>query len=118
MSSPFVFGIAPNPLTPVSISGAATTVILDATDATIIVPNFEVNETAGQTGALTVEIYDGTTHFYLGDDGGTTWNAQTVTARKSYKFTGVYPIPKGSKLRVVSVASAGFTVIGTQLPTV
>ncbi len=115
MSSPFVFNARPLPIN-VVVTGAATTDIIDATDKAITVAGFEVNETSGGTGTLTVEIYDGTNHVYLGDDAGTTWNAQTVTARKSYKFSGVYPIPKGSKLRVIN-STGNFSVVGAQLPT-
>lgn len=116
MSSPFVFASRPLPIN-VVITGAATTDIVDATNQAITVAGFEVNETSGGTGNLTVEIYDGTNHVYLGDDAGTAWNAQGTTAHKSYKFSGVYPIPKGSKLRVVN-ATGNFAVVGAQLPTV
>lgn len=116
MSSPFVFTALPVPIN-VAITGAATTVIVDGTNKAVMVPSFEINEVSGGTGTLTVEVYDGTSHFYLSDDAGTAWNAQTVTARKGYKFTGVYPIPIGSQLRVVN-STGNFTVVGTKLPTV
>jgi hypothetical protein len=116
MSGSFVFGVRPLPIPPLSIVGGATTIIVDATNKSITVPNFEINEVSGGSGTLTVELWDGTTHIYLGDDGGTAWNLQGVTARKSYKFSAVYVIPKGSVLRMVN-ASGNFTVFGTQLPT-
>lgn len=115
MSSPFVFATRPTQIV-LAVTGAATTTIVDATDKSITVPNFEINEVSGGVGNLTVEIWDGSTHIYLGDDGGTAWNAQATTARKSYKFTGVYVIPKGSVLRMTN-ATGNFTVFGTQLPT-
>jgi len=112
----FVFSSRPLPLLK-AITGAATTTLVDATDKSITVPSFEVNEVSGGSAALTVEIWDGTSHFYLGDDDGVAWNAQNTTARRSYRFTLAYPIPKGSVLRMTN-ATGNFTVIGTQLPTV
>lgn len=116
MSSPFVFSSLPVPIR-ATVTGAATTDVVDATLKAIMVPSFEVNEISGGTGNLTVAIYDGTTSYYLGDDGGTAWNAQAMTARKSYKFTGVYPIPVCSKLRVIN-SSGNISIIGTKLPVV
>lgn len=117
MSGSYVFALRPLPIN-VAIAAGATTVIVDATDKAVTVPSFEVNDNGGIAANLTVEILDAAgNHYYLGDDSGTTtWNAQAVTARKSYKFSLVYPIPKGSKLRVINSAGT-FSVIGTQLPT-
>lgn len=116
MSSPFVFAQRPTQFLKL-VTGGATTDVIDATDKSITVPNFEVNELSGGTANLSVGIYDGTNTYPLGDDSGTVWNAQAMTAHKSYKFTGVYPIPKGSKLRIIN-ASGNIAIVGTQLPTV
>lgn len=115
MSAPFAFAQRPLPIL-VAVVGAATTTIVDATNNSVMVPSFEINEVSGGSGTLTVEIYDGTSHFYLGDDEGVAWNAQTVTARRSYRFTLVYPVPKNSVLRMVN-STGNFTVVGTKLPT-
>src|SRR6185503_18295124 len=114
----FVFAQRPVGFDPVILSGNTVTDIVDATNKAVLVTDFEVNETGGNTPNLTVEIYDGTHSYYLGDDNGATWNAKAVTAKQSLKFTRGYPVPKGSKLRVTSSnASGSFTVVGNQLPT-
>lgn len=100
------------------ITGNTATTIIDASgsgfDAYIYVPWFQVNEHAGSTATLTVDIYDGTNTDYLGDDAGTTWNAKAVATYGSYRFTQGLVIPKGSKLRITSGDAAGkFKVIGT-----
>ena len=83
-------------------------VIVDATDTVLFVPWFQVNEINGGTQNLTVDIYDGTSATYLGDDAGATWNAKAVTADASYSFTQGLIIPKGSQLRVTSSDAAGY----------
>jgi len=115
MSSPFVFALHPTPFLAL-VTGGATTDVIDASKQSIMVPSFEVNELSGGTASLSVGIYDGTNTYPLGDDDGTVWNAQAMTAHKSYKFTMVYPIPKGSKLRVIN-STGNISVVGTQLPT-
>jgi hypothetical protein len=104
----------------VVVSGSSATTIVDATDAQIIVPWFEVNEHFGGTHDLTVDIIDAAAVVtYLGDDAGATWNVKAVTAKASYKFNKGYVVPKGGKLRVTSSDAAGkFHVIGIQLPVV
>ena len=97
---------APLPITK-RITDSNVTMIADATNNTVFVPWFQVNENAGSTAALTVDIYDGTNAVYLGDDTGLTWNAKTVTASNSYRFTQGLVIPKGSVLRVKSGDVAG-----------
>ena len=89
------------------ITGNTATTIADATNNTVFVPWFQVNEHAGSTPNLTVDIYDGTNAVYLGSDAGVTWNAKAVTAYGSYFFTQGLVIPKGSVLRVTSSDAAG-----------
>lgn len=116
MSSPFVFAQRPVGFV-VPITDDTVTTVLDAADAPITVTDFEINEIAGGTQNLTVEVYDGTSSRYLSDDAGTTWKAKAVTAYKGYKFTRVVVIDKGSKLRVTSSSgTGGFHVIGNKLP--
>lgn len=97
---------APLPIK-VRITGNTATTIADATNNTIFVPWFQVNENAGSTASLTVDIYDGTNAVYVGSDGGVTWNVKAVTAYTSYFFTQGLVIPKGSLLRVTSNDAAG-----------
>ena len=82
--------------------------LADATNNTIFVPWFEVNEINGGTHNLTVDIYDGTNAVYVGSDGGLTWNAKAVTAKTAYLFTQGLVIPKGSLLRVTSSDASGY----------
>lgn len=116
MSVSFTFTGKPQPIVKAITASTATTIV-DGTDQPRVVPNFEVNENAGGTQNLTVELWDGTTHSYLSDDAGTVWNAHAVTAYKGYKFSGPYVVPKDSVLRITSSDASGkFTVIGTVLP--
>jgi len=100
------------------ITANTATTIVDGTNNAVIVPWFEVNENAGATPNLTVDIYDGTNTFYPGSDGldgntATTFRAKAVTANQSVRFSAGYVIQKGSKLRVTSSDAAGkFDVIG------
>ncbi len=91
-----------------AITANTVTTIVDATDKTIFVAWFQVNETAaGTTPNLTVDIYDGTNTRYLGGTDGSTWNALAVAAKQSVRFTDGYVIPKGSLLRVTSSNASG-----------
>lgn len=97
----------------VRVTGNSATTIVDATNNTLYVPWFQVNETGGGTQNLTVDVYDGTNAVYQGSDGGFTANAKAVTAKTSYLFSQGLVIPKGSKLRVTSSDAAGnFHVAG------
>lgn len=106
---PSIFHIETQAPLPVNVAITANTVttIVDATDNSYFVLWFEVNENAGSTPNLTVDIYDGTNTRYLGSDAGSTYVALAVTAKLSVKFTQGYVIPKGSKLRVTSSDAAG-----------
>lgn len=89
------------------ITGNTATVVLSATNNTLFVPWFQVNETSGGTQNLTVDTFDGTDAVYLGDDATGTWNARPVTAYASCRFTQGLVIPIGSSLRVTSSDAAG-----------
>lgn len=85
--------------------------IVDASESAVLVPWLQVNENAGSTPNLTVEVYDGSTSIYLGS-GGSTWVAKAVTAKQSVLFENII-VAKGSKLRVTSSDAAGkFDVVG------
>jgi len=114
MSSTFSFpSNKPLPVA-VRVTGNTATTIVDGTNEAFFVPWFEVNENNGSTPALTVDLYDGTNPHYLGHDEGTVvWNARTVVAWSSYKFTAGYIVPIGWKLRVTSNDASGrFHVLG------
>lgn len=94
-----------------AVTGSSATDIVDATstgiNATVMVHRMEINEHAGSTPNLTVDLYDGSNTRYLGDDAGSTWNAKAVTAKQSVRFNGEIIVPLGSKLRVTSSDAAG-----------
>lgn len=88
------------------ISNATATDVVDGTDFPWYVQWFQVNENAGGTPSLTVEVYDGTTSYYLGS-GGVTYKAKALTAGQSVDFDKGYLVPLGYKLRVTSSDAAG-----------
>lgn len=103
------------------LTSSTAKVIIDTTGATsggsIQVARFEVNENAGSTPNLTVEVYNTltSTSYYLGS-GGVTWKAKAVTAYQSVAFNDGYVIPNGSQLRVTSSDAAGkFDVVGVKV---
>ena len=103
----FVYeGKAPLPIK-VRVTGNTATTIADATNRTLYVPWFQVNEHSGATPNLTVDVYDGTNAVYLANDDGNTWNARPVAAYGSYQFTHGLVIPTGSVLRVTSNNASG-----------
>jgi hypothetical protein len=96
-------------------TGTVTTVV-DATDplkgGQVAVPWFQVNENAGSTPNLTVELFDGTTSYYLGT-GGVEWRAKAMSAGQSVTFSDGYIVPNGWRLRITSSDAAGkMDVIG------
>lgn len=102
------------------VSSNAVTVVVDTTGATTggntYIDRFEVNENAGATPNLTVEIYDtiNAVSYYLGDSiGHAVWKAKAVTAGQSVHFNEGYVIQNGWQIRVTSSDAAGkFDVIG------
>lgn len=88
------------------VTSSSATDVVDATDEPWYVQWFQVNENAGATPSLTVEIYDGTNSYYLGAE-GSVWRAKALTANQSVTFSEGYLIPQGYKLRVTSSDAAG-----------
>lgn len=98
----------------VKITGATATTIVDGTDNAWLVPWVQVNENAGGTQLLTVDLYDGTTSYCQGS-ADFTWKAKAVTAALSLTFTDIV-VPKGWKLRVTSDHASGqFDVVGVKV---
>jgi len=99
----------------ITTNSATTVTAADASTGQVNIVNFSVNENAGSTPALTVDLYDGTTTYVLMDTSKVVWNAKAVTARQSVEF-GSLTIQKGFKLRITSDDAAGkFDVIGTKV---
>lgn len=102
------------PLDPIATKITSSTVVNIAGNANskVKVPWFSIQENAGSTPNLTVELYDGTTSIYLGS-GGVTWKAKAVTANQSIEFTNGLILNVGQYLRVTSSDAAGkFDVTG------
>ena len=98
----------------VKITGNTATTIVDGTDNAWLVPWVQVNENAGGTQKLTVDLYDGTTSYCLGA-ANATWKAKAVTAGLSLTFYDIV-VPKGWLLRVTSNNASGqFDVVGTKV---
>jgi len=102
------------------ITGSTVVTIVDGTNEVVLVPWFQVNETAGSTPNLTVDLYDvlNTTSYVLGDssEASKSWNVTAVTAKQSVPFREGYIVPKGWLLRVKSSDAAGkFDVIGIKV---
>jgi hypothetical protein len=96
------------------ITGSTAVVIVDATDRSYFVSWLQVNENAGATPNLTVDLYDGTNSYPLADTvGRAVWDVKAVTAKQSVLFDQGYPVPKNWQLRVKSSDAAGkFNLVG------
>jgi hypothetical protein len=106
-ATPFLQKITTNTVT--TVTGA------DASTGQVNIVAFSVNENAGSTPALTVDLYNGTLTYELMDTSKVVWHAKTVTARQSIEF-GSLVIPLGFKLRITSDDVAGkFDIIGTKV---
>lgn len=96
------------------ITGTGVTTISLGTTPGRSVAWMRVNEYAGGTPTLTVEIFDGTTSYFLGS-GGFTWNAKPMTAKQSVLFDDGYVIPQGTSIRVTSNAGNSVLVQGVYI---
>ena len=102
----------------VKVTSSSATTIVSGVAAPVdpaawLVAKLQVNENNGSTPNLTVDLYDGTTSYYLGA-GGSTWVAKAVTAKQSIEFTDIV-VPSGWLLRVTSSDAAGkFDVVGVK----
>lgn len=89
--------------------------IVDGTEEAWYVPWVQVNENAGGTPSLTLDLYDGTTAYYLGA-GGVVYKAKALTAGQSVTFAEGIVVPKGWKLRATSNNAAGqMEAVGTKV---
>ena len=94
-------------LTRITSNSVTTVVNGNATDAGkgIFVHQLLIQETANAATALTVDLYDGTTAFILGD-GTTAWTARAVTAKQSVRILDVM-VAAGQQIRVTSGSVTG-----------
>lgn len=98
----------------VKVTGNTATTIVSGTDNAWLVPWFQVNENAGGTHNVTVDLYDGTTSYCLGAN-SLVWKVHAVTAYLSIAFYDIV-VPSGWSLRVTSSDAAGkFDVVGTKV---
>lgn len=84
---------------PVKLTGATATVILTATKRTTIL-SVICAEIGGDTPNLTVELYDGSTSYYLR-------NALAMSANEVVVFDNEFVLPLGWSLRVTSSGASG-----------
>lgn len=113
----------PSNLIAKKITANTVTVVVDTTGAqtggNTYIDRFEVNENAGSTPNLTVELYDtgNTTSYYLGDSiGHAVWKAKAVTAGQSVHFNEGYVLPNTWQIRITSSDAAGkFDFIGSKV---
>lgn len=112
MTSIFQFpGGAANVINQIITGTGVTEILLGQGNGQFNIAWFRCNEYAGGIATLTVEIWDGTTSYFLGS-GGFTWNAKALTAKQSVLFDDGYVIPNGSKLRVTSSIANNVLVSG------
>ena len=95
------------------VTSNAVTTVVDAASSALYVPWLQVSETNGGTPNLSVELYDGTTSYYLGAS-SSTWKAKAVTAKQSVTFYDLV-VPRGWQVRVTSSDVAGnFDAVGVR----
>lgn len=100
----------------VKITANTATTIVDGTNNAWLVPWVQVNENAGGTHNLTLDLYDvaNTTSYCLGA-ANLTWKAHAVSAYLSLAFYDIV-VPAGWLLRVTSSDAAGkFDVVGVKV---
>lgn len=90
----------------VRLTGTSATTIVDGTDNAWYVPWVQANENNGDTPSLTMDLYNGTTAYYLGS-GGSVWRVKAMTAGQSLTFSEGIFVPKGWKLRATSNHASG-----------
>jgi hypothetical protein len=101
-----------NPIRQIITGTSATVINIGASGAEgRQIVYFRCSEYAGGTPNLTVEIFDGTTSYYLGSN-SFTWKAKAVTALQSLLFDDGYVIPQGSSLRVTASVGSQILVTG------
>ena len=101
----------------VKLTGNTVTTIVDGTtdsDGAWYVPWLQANENAAGTPSLTLDLYDGTTTYYLGS-GGVVYKAKALTAGQSVTFSEGIVVPVGWKLRATSNNAGGqIDLVGTK----
>jgi hypothetical protein len=96
-------------------SNAAAFDIVDGTEEAWYVPWLQINENAGGAPSLTLDLYDGTTAYYLGA-GGVVYKTKALTAGQSVTFSEGIVVPKGWKLRATSNNAVGqMEAVGTKV---
>lgn len=105
-----VQGYAANPIKQ-NISTTGVTQITTGGLKTVTIPFFRVSEYGGNTPALTVEIYNGTTSYYLGSN-AFTWKAKPLTALQSLLFDDGYDLDLNDQLRITCGTGNSVLVTG------
>lgn len=118
MTSVFQFpGGASNPLKQIITLTTPTIITLgtgsQANKGQYNIAWFRINEYAGGTPNLTVEIFDTNTSlsYYLGS-GGFTWKTKPLTALQSVLFDDGYAVGQGSVLRITCSVGSSVLITG------
>lgn len=90
------------------LSTTSATVIAGSADHGELVDWFQCTEIAGGTPNLTIELYDGTTSYYL-------QNAVAMTAKQSILKTHGIALHKGWYLRVTASVANQVDVVGAKV---
>lgn len=93
---------------PTKLTSSSPTTVLQATSRTTLT-SIICTEIAGATPSLTIEIYDGTSSFYLR-------NAKPMTARETFILNEVVPLNAGQELRVTASVANQIDCIVTYMP--
>lgn len=107
----FIGGSANNII--VKITTTSATIIAGDPLYSIFVPWFACSEITGGTPNLTVEVYDGTTSYYM-STGGVTYIAKGMTGKQGVLFDQGYWLNAGQYIRVTSSVANQVDVTGVQ----
>lgn len=92
------------------LTSSTATTILQAKSRTVLA-SIVCTEIAGATPALTIEVFDGTTSFYLR-------KAVPMTARQTFVFEGPFALNATEELRATASAGNQVDCIVTYFPNV
>lgn len=106
MSDAMIFATSAPQEIAVRLTENTVTTIVDGTDEAWFVHWLQANENNGSTPSLTLDLYDGTTPFYLGS-AGVVYKAKALTAGQSVIFNEGIVVPQGWKLRATSNDASG-----------
>lgn len=93
----------------VKLTSTSATDIVSATNSGLTIVEIIATEIAGGTPSLTLEVYDGTTSYYL-------QNAKAMTARERIVLSLLLPLKTGEKLRATASSANQIDIMATYSP--